>query len=784
MPTAEDRDTRRQGTDDEALITTARRRFLLSEEGEAEIRREFLVDQQFRAGGREQWPTSVYQSRELDQRPAHSVNLIPGAIAQITNEQRRNRPSLRVSPSGGAATTEVAAVYDGLLRFIQRDSRAEIAYDMASAEAVGPGRGWFRLITDYESPYSFAQKLRIVSIPNAMSVYPQPNLREADYSDMNWCFLIEEMARDDFLDRFPDVEPQAFDSWASSGDPWVSRDTVRVADYYYRVYEETHLALLSDGTVVNLGMASRRALTPSLPQGLSISDTRVAQVPRVHWCKINGRQVLERTEWLGSWIPVFPVLGDVTYVNGVQRISGIIRDARDPQTMVNYWESARTEAIALAPRAPYIMAEGQDEGFEQEWDHANTRNLSVLHYKMQDMRGNVAPAPQRNVQEPAIQALNYACESAKNNFQATTRIFDASYGAPSNERSGRAIQVRDANADMSNSHYNANLGRCLHHLGRCLLELAPLIYREPGRVQQIIKEDDTEQLVTLNQRYRDKESGLERFYNLADGTYAVEIQLGPSFATRRQEAYTGLTELAKTDPKIMQVADDLVIAQSDIAGAKEIAARLKKTIPPDLLDTEQGQDKDAQLAQLQGALRQAQQEAQAINAHAQQVEQQLQQLAQDHAQMQQDQTTKGMDLELKRDEVQIKAAEGRAKLDLEQQKLLLEQQKIDLEVQKMVAEQQALANDAQAQQATTDATVSTLELVGTLQEQLATLSARLEAGIGCLLDDAVQRHRPRQMTMARDADGHLVGTVTDDDGQVVRRATLMRTDDGYEGEVQ
>src|SRR6266511_1341049 len=231
-PTADDRDVQAQSKDDEALIRTARARFTRSAEAEAELRREFILDKLYRAG-EGTWPDQVARSRELDQRPCHNVNLFPGAIAQVTNEQRRQRPSIRVSPAGGAATVEVAQVFDGLLRHIQRDSRAPIAYDTAAAEACAIGRGWLRVLTEYESPRSFAQKLTIQSIPNVLSVFPQPNLREPDYSDMNWCFVVEDLSHDDFLARYPGVEPQAFDAWAATGgDPWITRDTVRVADYY------------------------------------------------------------------------------------------------------------------------------------------------------------------------------------------------------------------------------------------------------------------------------------------------------------------------------------------------------------------------------------------------------------------------------------------------------------------------------------------------------------------------------------------------------------------------
>jgi len=782
VPTAEDREVTAQTTDDDALITVARRRFQLSAEAEEKLRKEFLIDQAYRAG--EQWPDGIAKQRELDQRPSHVVNLFPAAIAQVTNEGRANRPALRVSPAGGAATVDVAQICDGLLRHIQRDSRAPIAYDVAAAEAAAIGRGWMRVLCEYEDPKSFNQKLTILSIPDAMSVYPQPNLREPDYSDMHWCFIVEDVPHDEFLARYPGVEPQAFDAWAATvGDDWITRETVRVADYYYREYTSTTIALLSDGHVIDLEGGGLKALTQALPPGVTIRQRRTTQIPTVHWCKINGQQVLERTTWPGSWIPVIPVLGDMVYNNGKVRLSGVIRDGRDPQSMVNYWESARTEAIALAPRAPYIGAEGQFEGHEHEWEQANRRNFAYLQYKMQDVRGTPVPPPQRQVQEPAIQALNYACESAKDNFHATTRIYPVSYGNLQHDRSGKAIDLSDKNAAQSNAHYNDNLGRALHHLGRVLLEPLPLVYNQPGRVLRIVQEDGTEKLVTINQRHTDAETGIEQFYDLGAGHYAVEVQTGPAYATRRQESLAALTDLAKADQKIMQVADDLVVSQMDFPMARDIAARLKKTIPPQFLDDEKGTDKDTQLAQATGQLQRVTQEAQALNAHAQQVEGQAQQLAQENQQLKAAAQSKAEDLQLKAHLEADKMALESRKLDLDAQRLQLDRLKVEHELG--LAQQEADTDQVQAQTelAAAQAALQPMLDAGTVTQQVLGALDALQAQLRALVQAEAARQAPKTVTLQRDAAGQLVGLVQDPQGQVVRRLALARTADGYSGEV-
>src|SRR3990167_5971900 len=289
-PDADDRAVQRQSQSDEDLLRVARARFLRSAEAEAELRREMLIDQQFRAG--DQWDTDISNARALDQRPCLTINRFPAAIAQVTNEQRQNRPAIRVSPVDSGADVKTAKIYDGILRHIQAQSRADIAYDTAAEAAAGEGRGWLRVLTAYANDASFDLDAQIQRIPDAMTVYPQPGCREPDYSDMGWCFVISELSHDDFLADYPDCTPDDMAAWTSIGDTggWITRDRVRVAEYFYREYEARTLALLRDRRVIELDVK----LTREERDRLDIVDERTAQVPVIWWCKINGMAVLER----------------------------------------------------------------------------------------------------------------------------------------------------------------------------------------------------------------------------------------------------------------------------------------------------------------------------------------------------------------------------------------------------------------------------------------------------------------------------------------------------------
>ncbi len=579
------------------FLKLARQRFDLAAEAEAELRKDALDDLKFRAG--EQWPDDVKRGRELDKRPCLTINRIPQFIRQVTNDQRQNRPAIQVNPVDDKGDTDTAEVLQGLIRHIEYDSNADVAYDTAFDAAATHGRGYFRVVTDYCNPMSFEQDIKIKRIRNPFTVYMDPTCQEPDYSDAGWGFVVEDLAEDEYKDLYPGSEMASLNDWQSIGDKapgWVTKGSCRIAEYFYKSFKEVTLVLLSDKTVVP------KDKLPELPEGVQIVAERKSQLPIIKWAKINAVETLDETDWPGMWIPIVPVLGDELDVDGKVILEGIVRHAKDPQRMYNYWASAETETIALAPRAPFIGAEGQFEGNENTWKQANTRNLAYLEYKPKALNGTPLPPPARNVYEPPVQAITQARMQSADDLKATTGIYDAALGARSNENSGVAIQRRNMQSQTSNFHYIDNLTRAIRHLGRILIDLIPKVYDTP-RVVRIIGEDGDQKTVAVNQLF--EMNGEQKTYDFGVGKYDVTVQAGPSFATKRQEAVQSMLQLTQSYPKVAEVASDLMVKNMDWPGAKEIAERLKKTLPPNLQEPEDG--KPQMPPQLQAQIQQMQQ---------------------------------------------------------------------------------------------------------------------------------------------------------------------------------
>lgn len=594
-------------SDVETLLEKAQMQFSTAKEASADDRAERLTDLKFRSG--DQWPDAIKQDRDNDSRPALTINQLPHFIRLVTNDMRQNRASITVSATDEDATEATALVLQGLIRHIEYDSNADYAYNTAGDAQATHGLGFLRVVTQYEDPLSFDQVIKIKRIKNSFSVYYDPSVQEPDFSDSKFFFITKDMKKDEYKAEYPDSKLGKTEEWSDIGDPtmtWVHADTCRIAEWFYLENKKQKIWLLDDKSVVMDEDLQRDTKNKDLrlaPEGRTLVGSRDTLIPTVKWKLINGIEVLEETDWMGKYIPIVPVIGDEIDVDGQTTYEGIVRHARDSQRMYNYWASAETEIIALAPKAPWIGVEGQFAGMEDKWRVANKKNFAYLEYKLVQLDGKPAPPPARNIEEPPVRAITQARELAGQDMQSTTGTFDPALGKEGNETSGRAILARQSKHGMTNFHYGDNMAIAIRYLARIIIDLVPKIY-DSERLIRIVHPDGTSEQVQVNKTFKDAE-GVERIYDLKTGKYDTVVSSGPSYNTKRQETVATMMALAAAWPQIVEIAGDLMVKNMDWAGANEIAARLKKMLPPALQDGSDISPTAArQITQLRGAVQQ------------------------------------------------------------------------------------------------------------------------------------------------------------------------------------
>lgn len=575
-------------TDDAAIIAECMDRMKISMAADGENRTNGLDDLAFMKG--DQWDERIKQQRALDGRPCLTINKLPTFLHQVTNSQRQNVPSIKVHPTSDD-NAKVAEVVQGGIRHIEYASNADVAKDTAVNSAAAIGFGYFRLVTQYCADDSFDQEIAFKRIRNPFTVYFDPSSVEVDGSDQQWNIISSKMPRSEFKIEHPNADPCDFGVVRGLGDryaDWITAEDVRVAEYYRIYREKATVVLLSNGE------SGWKDKLLELPEGVTIVKERKSTRNIVQWFKLTATEILERAEIPCKWIPVFPVWGDEIDIDGRVYRRGLVRDAKDPARMYNFWMTAATEEVGLRPKAPYIGAEGQFEGHETKWAQANVRSFPYIEYKPKTLAGQLAPPPQRQAMADVPVGVLQMAMHASDDIKATTGIFDASLGARSNETSGVAIKKRDQQGETANYHYTDNLNTTLRHVGRCILDMWPKVY-DGTRMLQIMGMDGKVSSVEINKPELDETGqAIERITNDMSqvAEFGVTLSVGPSYDTLRQEAVDGMVQVASSWPKLMDIAGDKVVRSMDWPMAEEIADRIEKTLPPELRADADGNEED------------------------------------------------------------------------------------------------------------------------------------------------------------------------------------------------
>jgi hypothetical protein len=631
----------------EEILTVARSRMKMAMAAFSQTREDELDDLRFYAGSPDnqwQWPADVLQTRgavqgqTINARPCLTINKLPQHVHQVTNEQRMNRPGIKVIPADDKADVDMADVFNGVIRHIEYISDADVAYDTACENQVSYGEGYIRLLTEYCDEDTFDQDIKIGRIRNSFSVYMDPMIQDPTGADARWCFVTEDLTKAEYERMYPDAAPISTLMSLGVGDQsiaqWIGENTVRIAEYFYIEYEKQTLNLYPGNQTAFSGSPEHKTLRMMFGKPIR---TREADRKKVKWCKINGYDILEEREWAGAYIPVVRVVGNEFEVDGQMYVSGLVRNAKDAQRMYNYWVSQEAEMLALAPKAPFIGYGGQFEGYEQQWKTANTNNWPYLEVNpdVTDGQGAVLPLPQRAQPPMASSGLLQAKAGAAEDIKSATGQYNASLGMTSNERSGKAILARQREGDIGTYHYVDNLARAIRHIGRQLVDLIPKIY-DTERIARIIGEDGEPDTVKMNpmqdepvKRIVDQEGNLiEKIYNPGVGKYDVRVITGPGYATKRQEALESMAQLLQGNPQLWQVAGDLFVKNMDWPGAQDLAKRFKKTIDPKVLADEDdpalaaaNQQMEAMAAEMENMFQMLQNVNQSMEAREMQIKQ-------------------------------------------------------------------------------------------------------------------------------------------------------------------
>jgi hypothetical protein len=572
--------------DNRALLTEAKKRLEAAWTYDKENRQEALKDLKFLA--LDQWPEDVRQQREAAGRPVLTLDKLNQHKNQVVNDIRQADIAMKAIPGDDESDEDIAEVYTSLMRDVQYQSHAEHVFCTAADGAVSCGIGHFRYKTEYVKDRVFEQELLIESIPYPLAVYWDPASVKPDRSDAEWCFVTEFVPTGTFESRFPKAKKVEFDAQkdgsSDSGLYWSTRDGVLLAEYWCKKASKRRLVAFEDGSVFDLTDKDGEEAMLGAAHGQIVGE-READGAKIEQSLLSGAEVLDGVnKWAGQYFPIIPVIGSEVHLENKTVRMSLIRGARDPQQLYNYWRSAAAELIALAPKSKWLVTDTQIGKHKGEWDSAHSSPKAYLRYTPDNKAPSIEPKRIDPPEPPA--AIWQEAALVTDDIKAATGIYDAALGAKSNETSGVAIARRQQEGDVSTYHFADNLKRSLDHAGRVMIDLIPKIY-DTQRIIRVMGEDEQQKFENINWPTMD-EDGMPVTYNdLTKGRYDVRVSVGPSYTSQRIEARETLIEYIKADPEALPIVRDLIAKTLDFDGADEMAERFKKMVPPEFLPEEE-----------------------------------------------------------------------------------------------------------------------------------------------------------------------------------------------------
>lgn len=332
-----------------------------------------------------------------------------------------------------------------------------------------------------------------------------------------------------------------------------------------------------------------------------------------HWI-ITCMEILEGGKdgniFPGRYVPLVLLKGKELNIEGKNYVYSLIRHAKDVVKMNNYWNSCAAEVIALAPKAPWVGTAKQFEGYENDYAAANVENFPFLKYTA-DPEAQGMPQRQGPGQPPT--AIFEQIRRGEENLKSVIGLFNADVGAPGSEQTGAAIIARQKPGDVGTFEFSENLARAVMFTGKIINEMIPSIY-DTERDVRIRNIDEAESFVPVNttvdsamksikenpERFAglnvaklrtifSKEGKDAKYNDITVGKYDIAVEVGPSYSTQRQESAQQLLMLVQAMPQQMANAADLIVENLDFKEAQELAARLRKSLPPGLAKPRPGE---------------------------------------------------------------------------------------------------------------------------------------------------------------------------------------------------
>lgn len=494
---------------------------------------EMASDLTFASGGSGMWDKNIYSSRMAKRRPVMSVPLLHPYVERLVSPVRMHPPGMSVK----ALDKKIQAAINGVIRGIEKHSSSTDAYANALSNAATGGLGFLYLSVEEENGEPI---LLIKSATNPTSIMIDPLCDCIDGRDAKYaCYK-------GFIDK-----THAVNTWGEEAGQKIVTDAT---SYLFSVPENA----VQDCIWYTLE-----------PEGLRIVRT------------VGSKEVYNQLFKGVKFLPVVPVIGERLF-GSQRRFGGIIRRGKDLNNAINITLSNTMELVAAAPKSPFIGAAEAFENFKNDWENINDDVKAYVRYKHRDKDGELIPAPVRLDNSPQTGALQSVAEWMTGLISRATGMSDAMLGGlETASESGKSLIARMEAAEGASSQYLDHLTTSISQLARVLIQMLPLVYA--GNRKLIIIDDNGNSTIVVDDISRLLTPEVIEMLQ-------VDVESGPHMELKRKSAANSLSQMITTAGDKGFALLDLWADTQDLPNAVQVKERLKKILPPELMESDEDMD--------------------------------------------------------------------------------------------------------------------------------------------------------------------------------------------------
>lgn len=515
-----------------------------------------------------QWDANEISKRKEQGRPREVFNQLGQFVDQVVNASKLNPPSINVKASDNLSSPKTVQVMGAAIKQYEYTSRASKAYLRAFENAVICGFGAFRLRLDYEDDDSFNQTIKIDPIANPFDAMIDPYFDD-NYDNIKYGFITKVLSKDEFCELYPEID-ERLTSWQEYQDnDWITENEVRIVEYFYTTYEKEEIYQVE-------GKATLSKEQYDLIEGNKPKILKKRKVVKkvINWVKSNGVDILEKTVFPGTRIPIIPVFGNNYISDGKLYFEGVIRQVKSAQKKYNYVSNSAIEMVANMSKGKIAMPEGAIENHRDDWDNIYTSNKPYVEFKPVSLDGTTGVSPIPLAQQYNVDVVGNLLQVATEEMKSITGIYDPSLGKEkTGEVSGVALLIKQRQSQVTNFKYIDSLSDSLEYAGAIMLDVIPYIVDEDTIIKVKDENSNKEIEVVLGQ---------DLDVDLSKGKLGVEITVGPYGETQKQESAQAMLALMQAYPDAVSLIADQFVENQDWTGADVIAKRLKTLLPPEL----------------------------------------------------------------------------------------------------------------------------------------------------------------------------------------------------------